>query len=49
MTATERTQAAYLRTYQLNKVGYASEEVVSATSLGPVSFNVTPTREGVED
>jgi len=39
---------SYLRTYQLNKVGYAEKKSFPPTSLGPISFNVTPTRDGVE-
>jgi hypothetical protein len=39
---------SYLRTYQLNRVGYAEKKGFPPTSLGPIYFNVTPRQSGVE-
>lgn len=38
---------SYLRTYQLDKVGYAEKKSFPPTSLGPVSFNLRPTQKGI--
>jgi hypothetical protein len=41
--------ASFLRTYQLNKVGYGEKKAYPATSIKPVRFTLTPTRDnGVE-
>jgi hypothetical protein len=38
---------SFLRTYQLNKVGYGERKGYPPTSIGPIYFNVTPTTDGV--
>jgi hypothetical protein len=40
--------ASFLRTYQLNKVGYGEKKSYPPTSIKPIRFSLTPTQEGVE-
>jgi len=39
---------SYLRTYELNKVGYGEQKSFPPTSIGPIYFNLTPTEKGVD-
>jgi hypothetical protein len=39
---------SFLRTYQKDRVGYGEKKGFPPTSLGPIHFNITPTRKGVE-
>lgn len=40
--------ASFLRTYQLNKVGYGEKKSYPPVSIKPVRFALTPTERGVE-
>jgi hypothetical protein len=40
--------ASFLRTYQVNRVGYGEKRGYPPTSIRPIRFHVMPTRDGVE-
>ena len=40
--------ASFLRTYQMNKVGYGEKKGFPSVSIKPIRFTLTPTQHGVE-